>query len=92
MNIPPSVIEVLHAALEEDIGHDDITTSLLIPEDGESRARFIAKERIVLAGLPFVQEVFQILDSSIGFKAFYREGEKVEAGEVVAEVAGKTRA
>jgi len=92
VDIPPSVIDVIHSALEEDIGHGDITTSLLIPEESESKAQFIAKKRLVLAGLHFVQEVFQILDPSIVCKAFYGEGEKVGAGEAIAEILGRTRA
>lgn len=92
MEIPPSVIELIHRALEEDIGHGDITTSLLIPEESESRALYIAKGNFVLAGLPFAREVFRILDPSTSFKMFYSDGDKVRKGEVFAEVFGKTSA
>jgi len=92
MEIPSSVIDLIHRALEEDIGPGDITTSLLIPDENESRALYIAKGNFVLAGLPFSREVFQILDPSISFKMFYNEGVNVIKGDVVAEVHGKTRA
>jgi nicotinate-nucleotide pyrophosphorylase (carboxylating) len=92
MEIPSSVIDLIHRALEEDIGPGDITTSLLIPDENESRALYIAKGNFVLAGLPFSREVFQILDTSISFKMFHNEGAKVMKGDVVAEVHGKTRA
>ena len=92
MEIPSSVIDLIHRALEEDIGSGDITTSLLIPDENESRALYIAKGIFVLAGLPFSREVFQILDPSISFKVFYNEGTNVMKGDVVAEVHGKTRA
>ena len=92
MEIPSSVIDLIHRALEEDIGPGDITTSLLIPDENESRALYIAKGIFVLAGLPFSREVFQILDPSISFKVFYNEGANVMKGDVVAEVHGKTRA
>ena len=92
MEIPSSVIDLIHRALEEDIGPGDITTSLLIPDENESRALYIAKGNFVLAGLPFSREVFQILDPSISFKMFYNEGANVMKGDVVAEVHGKTRA
>lgn len=58
MEIPLSVIDLIHRALEEDIGPGDITTSLLIPNENKSRALYIAKENFVLAGLPFSREVF----------------------------------
>ncbi len=92
MDIPPNVVDSIRSALEEDIGQGDITTSLLIPEDSESKAQFIAKGSFVLAGLPFAQEVFRILDSSIVSEAFYKEGTKVQPGSIIAEVSGKTRA
>ncbi|OIP59262.1 MAG: nicotinate-nucleotide diphosphorylase (carboxylating) [Nitrospirae bacterium CG_4_10_14_0_8_um_filter_41_23] len=91
MEIPLSVIDLIHRALEEDIGPGDITTSLLIPNENKSRALYIAKENFVLAGLPFSREVFQILDPSMSFNIFYNEGAKVIKGDVVAEVLGKTR-
>ena len=53
MDIPPDVINVIQRALQEDIGSEDITTSLLIPEGNKSKAHFIANEIFVLAGLPF---------------------------------------
>lgn len=92
MEIPSSVIDLIHRALEEDIGPGDITTSLLIPEDNKSRALYISKGNFVLAGLPFVKEVLRILDPSISFKTFFDEGDKVRKGDVIAEVSGKTRA
>jgi nicotinate-nucleotide pyrophosphorylase (carboxylating) len=91
MEIPSSVIDLIHRALEEDIGPGDITTSLLIPDENKSRALYIAKGNFVLAGLPFSKKVFQILDPSMSFNIFYNEGAKVIKGDVVAEVLGKTR-
>jgi nicotinate-nucleotide pyrophosphorylase (carboxylating) len=88
--IPPSVIEVIHCALQEDIGNGDITTSFLIPERSKSKAHYIAKERFVLAGLPFIQEVFCILDPSIVLKTFYHDGSVVKKGDVIAELSGRT--
>lgn len=90
MDIPPSVIDVINQAFQEDIGHGDITTFLLIPSETKSRAYYIAKGSFVLAGLPFVQEVFRGLDFSAIFKIFYQEGSKVKQGDVIAEVSGRT--
>ena len=90
MEIPPSVINIIYSALEEDIGQGDVTTNLLIPEDRKSKAYCIAKENFVLAGLPFVREVFRILDPSILFKTLYNDGSKVKKGDIIAEISGKT--
>ncbi|MEW6001920.1 MAG: carboxylating nicotinate-nucleotide diphosphorylase [Nitrospirota bacterium] len=91
MELPRSVVDFISRALEEDIGPGDLTTLFLISEDSESRALYIAKGNSVLAGLPFVKEVFRILDPSSNIKVFYNEGARIKKGDVLAEVYGKTR-
>lgn len=91
MEIPSSVISLIHRALEEDIGPGDITTSLVIPGEHESKAAFLSKGNFVLAGLPFAKEVFRILNSSVGFRTFFNDGDKVKTADVIAEVYGNTR-
>jgi len=91
MEIPSSVISLIHRALEEDIGPGDITTSLVIPGEHESKAAFLSKGNFVLAGLPFVKEVFRILNPSVGIRAFFNDGDKVNTADVIAEVYGNTR-
>ena len=91
MDIPARVTAMLRQAIEEDLGHGDITSSLIIPEESEARALFVAKGNFVLAGFPFAREVFRILDESITFTTFYPEGARVCKGDVLGEVSGKTR-
>lgn len=91
MDIPSSVTDFLHRALEEDIGHSDVTASLLIPEEQKSKALFVAKEPFILAGFPFVSEIFRILDPSIDVQVFFHEGARAGQGDILAEVTGKTR-
>jgi nicotinate-nucleotide pyrophosphorylase (carboxylating) len=91
LDIPPSVINIIYSALEEDISQGDITTNLLVPEDNKSKAHLIAKGKFILAGIPFAREVFRILDPSITFKTLCSEGESVQAGGVIAEISGNTK-
>jgi nicotinate-nucleotide pyrophosphorylase (carboxylating) len=91
MDIPGSVVDFLKHAIEEDIGHGDITTSLLVPETNEASALYVAKGHFVLAGMPFAEEVFHIIDPAVSFKVFYHEGAKVMRGDVLGEVSGKAR-
>ena len=91
MDMPSSVIQLLKHAIEEDIGYGDITTSLLIPEESESRALYVAKANFVVAGFPFAREVFNILDPDTVFKIFFAEGAKVRKGDILGEVSGKTK-
>jgi nicotinate-nucleotide pyrophosphorylase (carboxylating) len=89
--IPPGVTESIRRALEEDIGSGDITTSLLIPDEDISRGHFIAKSTFILAGLPFAQEVFRILNPDMQWTSSIADGEKVRKGDVIAELSGKTK-
>jgi len=91
VDIPHGVSVLLRRALEEDIGCGDITASLLLPEENISKAHIIAKGGFVLAGLPFVREVFRILDQFLSFKTFFSDGDRIKKGDVIAEVEGKTR-
>ncbi|MFH1015227.1 MAG: carboxylating nicotinate-nucleotide diphosphorylase [Nitrospirota bacterium] len=91
MKIPHSVREIIRIAIEEDIGNGDITTAFLIPEDSESRALIIAKGNFVVAGIPFVKEVFSFLDREVRFNVFINDGSKVMKGDVIAEVSGRTK-
>ena len=90
-DLPSGVVETIRRALEEDIGSGDITTSLLIPEEDEFTARFVAKDAFILAGLPFAQEVFHLLHPSMKWTAFSTDGDKIRKGDVLAELSGKTR-
>ena len=67
MDIPASVIDLIRHALEEDIGHGDITTSLIVPPENISRALYIAKGNFVLSGFPFARTEFS--DDGSGFRA-----------------------
>ena len=88
MEIPSGVIETIRRALEEDVGPGDSTTSLLIPEKKKSSAQFIAKENLILAGLPFASLVFQLLDRSVRFRSFSADGDRIKKGRIIAEVSG----
>lgn len=91
MYIPLNIKNILRLALEEDIGHGDITTTFTIPEDHRSKAIIVAKGNFIVAGMPFAREVFHIMDPSTGFRIFHEEGSKAAMGDIVAEISGNTR-
>jgi len=91
MHIPLSVRDMLRLALEEDLGNGDLTTGLLIHEDQQSRALLIAKGNFIVAGMPFLREVFALGGRSTEFTVFCEEGRRVKKGEIIAELYGNTR-
>jgi len=77
------------AALEEDLGaRGDVTTRATIVSGRRARARFEAREAMVVAGLPVAAEVFRAIDPGVRFDARVVEGEAVPAGTVIAVAEG----
>jgi len=81
---------VLHA-LQEDIGHGDITSLSIIPENQNATATVIAKEDFLLAGMPFFQRVFQLIDSDVQFRSLKRDGTRIRSGQIIARIRGRAR-
>jgi nicotinate-nucleotide pyrophosphorylase (carboxylating) len=86
------VLPLIDAALAEDVGPGDVTTSATVPADARGTAEITAKEDGVVCGLPVAREVFARLDPDIVFEADVRDGEVVAAGTVIARVQGPARA
>jgi nicotinate-nucleotide pyrophosphorylase (carboxylating) len=79
---------IIDNALREDIHTGDITTLSVVPDQRPARARLIAKEPLVLAGIDVAARVFHRLDPAIRFDARFPDGMRVEAGVLLAEMAG----
>jgi nicotinate-nucleotide pyrophosphorylase (carboxylating) len=74
--------------LREDLGRGDITTQSIVARNTRARARFVAGENMIVAGLEAAEEVFLTLDSQQQLEAFVSDGETVEAGKVIARMVG----
>lgn len=75
-------------ALDEDLGSGDITTQHLIPTDAQGTARIIAKERLVICGLPVCQRVFQRVAPQIRIDSDHADGDLLNPGQIVARLTG----
>src|SRR5213078_556989 len=74
--------------LREDLGRGDITSQAIIERNTRARGRFVAGEKMIVAGLEAAEEVFMTLDPEQQLEAFASDGEEVEAGKVIARTAG----
>ncbi len=93
MNLNPVEIrKMLERFLSEDIGAGDITTNSIVPPDATSNGYIVARDSGVMAGLPLAEMVFQMLDPAIEYRALVCDGQKVERGQVLVEMAGRARA
>lgn len=85
-----TVDALIRSALSEDIGTGDVTTTAVIPPGHNSRALLIAKEACIVAGMPFAERAFQLLNSRIRCMVNKREGSRVRKGTRIAEIRGDT--
>ncbi len=77
-------------ALSEDIGSGDIT-ALLIPADAHGCAKVITREPMVLAGIPWVNALFQQLDPSVTVDWQAQEGDFLAANSPLLLLSGSAR-
>ncbi|MEG3438538.1 carboxylating nicotinate-nucleotide diphosphorylase [Pannus brasiliensis CCIBt3594] len=93
--LPPSLLldRMLENWIAEDLGRGDRTTAgILEGRDRIERARWIAKETGVIAGLPVAARVFQLLDRSARFTPLVVEGDAIVSGNSIAEIEGSLSA
>jgi nicotinate-nucleotide pyrophosphorylase (carboxylating) len=74
--------------LREDLGRGDLTTQSIVARNTRARGRFIAKEKMIVAGLEAAEEVFMTLDPQQQLEAFASDGEEIEGGKVIARLSG----
>lgn len=87
----PDVDDLLGRALAEDLGlAGDLTTDATIPADHRSSGAIVARRPGTLAGLAVATRVFTLLDRRVEVTLLVGDGERVDAGEKLARVAGRT--
>jgi len=87
-----ALARIVAAALAEDLGErGDVTTDAVVPAGRRARATFVARQSLVVSGLPAAREVFAQLDPTLEFRALRSDGEEAAAGDPVARVEGDAR-
>jgi len=79
------------AALKEDIGDGDVTTDFFVSESLHATGRVIVHEKAVVAGTGTAGEVFRRVDPAIDVQISRRDGDDVDAGDIIIEVRGLAR-
>jgi nicotinate-nucleotide pyrophosphorylase (carboxylating) len=94
----PETAALVRAALDEDLGvgraeeAGDLTANCLVSAEAMVKARIVAKQELVLVGLPLAERVFRALDKHVRFEAKSVEGTLVPKGTAVAAIEGNARA
>jgi nicotinate-nucleotide pyrophosphorylase (carboxylating) len=85
------ISEIVQKALSEDLPFEDLTSELLIEDNLYGEAYFLAKEDLVVCGIPVVEEVFQQVDGTVELSFKVKEGEEVSKGTKFGFARGKVK-
>jgi nicotinate-nucleotide pyrophosphorylase (carboxylating) len=82
--------DLIRQALKEDLGEGDHTSLATVPKDNEGRAILVARQHGILAGIQVAEEVFKTVDPQIKLRLLKADGNKLEVGDTIFEVHGKS--
>jgi nicotinate-nucleotide pyrophosphorylase (carboxylating) len=85
---PSAYRELVRRALAEDLGWGDVTTEATVDQAVRARGTLLAKSTCVLAGIDVAAEAFRQLDPAVTFQTHRKDGDRCDAGTVVADVRG----
>ena len=80
------------AALTEDIGSGDATTTAIVPADLQISASLVTRRECVCAGLLLVETVFKELDEAVAIDRVVEDGDRCAPGCTLATLEGQARA
>lgn len=84
--------QLIRLAVREDLGRlYDWTTVVLVGENAMGKANVAARKPGVIAGLPAARVALDEYDPQVEFKLLAKDGDRVAAGQVVAELSGPAR-
>jgi nicotinate-nucleotide pyrophosphorylase (carboxylating) len=86
------VRQAVRQALAEDIGSGDATTLATVPGAAMATAAMVAREPLVLAGLPLAEAVFAELSPSLRTERLVQEGGQAGSGVPLLKVHGAAQA
>jgi len=83
--------QLIDQALNEDIGMGDLTTDGIIEEEMQAKGIILAKDPMIVAGIDIVPRIFKKSHLHFNFKPFFKDGDFVPKGEVIAIVEGNAK-
>ncbi len=83
-----AVTEIVKRALIEDLGAEDLTSSVLFSPTECGAGEIIARQEGTIVGLPAAGLAFQLLPPGCAFTPLVSDGSSVAAGQIVARVEG----
>jgi nicotinate-nucleotide pyrophosphorylase (carboxylating) len=82
---------IVAAALDEDAPWGDLTSETLIPATAIATAELVAREPGIVSGIEVFAAAFRLVDARIEVEPLRDDGDRFEAGDVLARVHGPAR-
>lgn len=86
-----NVDNLIIMALKEDITSEDVSTNAIMPEFKRGKVDLICKQDGIIAGLQVFARVFYLLDKNTKTEFYFKDGDKVKNGDLLATVTGDIR-
>lgn len=89
----PDVQRLIALALDEDLADaGDVTSISLVDAESADEGWIVAREPMVLAGLPIAVEVFRVISDELDVECFKHDGDRVDARTRLMRIKGPARA
>lgn len=86
-----SMNDPIAIALAEDIGSGDVTCEYFVSDSQRGKARIVAREKAIVAGVETAREVFTRVDPMLSAHALRMSGSAVAPGDAVLEIVGAVK-
>lgn len=80
--------ELLKQYFNEDIGDGDLSSEFIFSPEQQGSFSFYAKESGIFCGAPIIKHGFLLLDQSMDIILYKKDGDKVNAGDILAVIQG----
>ncbi|MBC1736007.1 carboxylating nicotinate-nucleotide diphosphorylase [Listeria seeligeri] len=83
--------QAIQAFLVEDIGQNDLTSDSIFGNDILGEGVFLAKETGIVCGVEIPGKTYQFLGGEIDYKPYKKDGDLVQAGDIIGVVTAPVR-
>lgn len=86
-----AIDDIIERALAEDAPWGDVTSEAFLPASASATARLVPREPGILSGIGVFARVFELVDPGTAIELLAADGDRFEAGAVLARVDGSAR-
>lgn len=79
------------SALAEDVGPGDYSSLASIPDNQSSRAKLLAKENGIIAGVELAEKIVKLVDDEIQIDFIKNDGDTINVGDIILVLYGNAR-